>query len=164
MTQGAPHRGPRRLPPKPPQGWSDPTCGWITALFWRADCFDRALAARATELRDVEIRSTISTRPRAVLKVDPSGEYFYMMSLHFLGYDRRMHDAGRCDYMPVNLGEIDDYYARNWTPLTLSSSRPARLIPMAISTSVPPHFGIGRLSSGPGMLCRNLRDAARAAD
>ena len=83
------------------------------------DSFDNALAARAAELRDVKIRSAITTRPRAVLEVDPNGEHFYVMSLHFSGYDRKMHDAGRCDYMPVNLGEVDDYYARNIDPVDI---------------------------------------------
>jgi hypothetical protein len=35
------------------------------------DGFDRALAARASELQDVKIRSAITTRPRAVLEADP---------------------------------------------------------------------------------------------
>ena len=89
------------------------------AVLAQPDAFDNALASRATELRDVKIRSTISTRPRAVLEADPGAEHFYMMSLHFSGYDRKMHDAGRCDYMPVNLGEIDDYYTRNLDPVDI---------------------------------------------
>jgi len=89
------------------------------AVLAAPDCFDRALAERTAELRDVKIRSTISTCPRAVLEADPEGEHFYMMSLHFSGYDRKMHDAGRCDYMPVNLGEIEDYYARHLDPVDI---------------------------------------------
>lgn len=89
------------------------------AVLAQPDAFDKALAARATELWDVKIRSTISTRPRAVLEADPKAEHFFMMSLHFSGYDRKMHDAGRCDYMPVNLGEIDDYYAHNIDPVDI---------------------------------------------
>jgi acyl-CoA hydrolase len=89
------------------------------AVLAQPDAFDKALAARAAELRDVKIRSTISTRPRAVLEADPEGQHFYMISLHFSGYDRKKHDAGRCDYMPVNLGEIDDYYARNIDPVDI---------------------------------------------
>ncbi len=89
------------------------------AVLAQPDAFDKALAARVTELHDVKIRSTLSSRPRAVLEADPNGEHFYMMSLHFSGYDRKMHDAGRCDYMPVNLGEIDDYYDRNIDPVDI---------------------------------------------
>ena len=83
------------------------------------DSFDKALAARVAELYDVKIRSTCTTRPRAVLEADPGGKHFYMMNLHFSGYDRRMHDAGLCDYIPSNLGEIDDYYDRNIDPVDI---------------------------------------------
>ncbi|MFO1123017.1 MAG: acetyl-CoA hydrolase/transferase C-terminal domain-containing protein [Hyphomicrobiales bacterium] len=97
------------------------------AVLSQPDLFDRALAARVTELHDVKIRSTISTRPRAVLEADPEGRHVYMISLHFSGYDRKMHDAGRCDYLPVNLGEIDDYYARYIDPVDIIviKTRPA---------------------------------------
>jgi acyl-CoA hydrolase len=90
------------------------------AVLAQPDSFDRALAARAAELSDVKIRSTMSTRPRAVLEADPKAEHFYMMSLHFSGYDRKKHDAGRCDYIPVNLGEIDDHYARSIEPVDIA--------------------------------------------
>ena len=95
---------------------------WIDygAVLAQPDSFDRALAARAAELRDVKIRSTMSTRPRAVLEADPKAEHFYMMSLHFSGYDRKKHDAGRCDYIPVNLGEIDDHYNRSIDPVDIA--------------------------------------------
>ncbi len=83
------------------------------------DSFDKALAARVAELYDVKIRSTCTTRPRAALEADPEGRHIYMMNLHFSGYDRKMHDAGRCDYIPSNLGEIDDYYDRNIDPVDI---------------------------------------------
>lgn len=72
------------------------------------DLFDKALAARKRELRGVKIRSCISVRPRA----DPKGEHFFWFSWHFGGYDRAKHDAGISHYIPVNLGEIPDYYCR----------------------------------------------------
>src|SRR3954468_7537130 len=81
------------------------------------DAFDRALAARRDELHDVKIRSCLSMRPRAVVEADPEGEHFAWFSLHFSGYDRRKHDAGRCNYLPVNLGEIPDYYRRFIEPV-----------------------------------------------
>ncbi len=77
------------------------------------DVFDKALAARKSELEGVKIRSCLSLRPRAVLEADPEGEHFLWFSWHFSGYDRAKHDAGRCNYMPVNLGEVPDYYRRN---------------------------------------------------
>src|SRR3954451_1858670 len=35
------------------------------------------------------------------------------------GYDRKLHDAGRCHYLPVNLGEIPDYYRRFIDPVDI---------------------------------------------
>src|SRR3954453_6915943 len=83
------------------------------------DEFDRALAARCDDLRGVKIRSCLSMRPRAVLEADPEGVHFTWFSLHFSGYDRRQHDAGRCNYLPVNLGEIPDYYRRFIEPVDI---------------------------------------------
>src|SRR3984885_15822053 len=74
------------------------------------DAFDRALAARASELRQVKIRSALTVRPRAVLDADPHGEHFLWFNWHFSSYDRRQHDAGRCNYIPMNFGEAPDYY------------------------------------------------------
>lgn len=80
------------------------------------DVFDTALAARKSELRNVKFRSCLSMRPRAVLEEDPEGEHFFWFSWHFSGYDRRKHDAGISHYIPVNLGEIPDYYHRFCEP------------------------------------------------
>jgi acyl-CoA hydrolase len=80
--------------------------------FNQPDLFDRALAARAAELRDVNIRNCLTMRPRAVLEADPEGRHFHVFNWHFSGYDRRLHDAGRVAYIPCNLGEIPDYYRR----------------------------------------------------
>ena len=84
------------------------------------DLFDRALAARAAELRNVRIRSCLSLKPRAVLEADPHGEHFLWSSWHFSGYDRRMHDAGRCDYVPMNFGEAPAYYRRFLDPVDVA--------------------------------------------
>jgi acyl-CoA hydrolase len=81
------------------------------------DVFDQALAARTSELRNVGIRSCISMRPRAVLEADPEGAHFQWFSWHFSGYDRKKHDAGVSHYIPVNLGEIPDYYRRFLDPV-----------------------------------------------
>jgi acyl-CoA hydrolase len=84
------------------------------------DVFDRALAARKAELSNVKIRSCLSMRPRAVLECDPEGRHFHMFSLHYSSYDRRQSDAGRCNYIPVNLGEIPDYYRRFIDPVDIA--------------------------------------------
>ncbi len=84
------------------------------------DLFDEALAARKNELQDVKIRSCISVHPRAVLEADPEGEHFFWFSWHFGGYDRAKHDAGISHYIPVNLGEIPDYYRRFNDPIDVA--------------------------------------------
>lgn len=84
------------------------------------DVFDAALALRRDELHDVRIRSCLSLRPRAVLEADPDGRHFLWFSWHFSGYDRRKHDAGICHYIPVNIGEIPDYYERFNPPVDVA--------------------------------------------
>jgi acyl-CoA hydrolase len=110
----SPHRrSARRITPVDAAGLVN-SGDWVDygAVLAQPDVFDRALAARKAELRDVKIRSCISTRPRAVLEVDPQREHFQWYSWHFSGYDRKQHDAGLCHYIPCNLGEISDYYRR----------------------------------------------------
>ena len=102
---------------------------WIDygATLCQPDVFDRALAARAAELSNVKIRSCLSMKPRAVLEADPDGAHFFCFSLHFSGYDRRKHDAGRCSYMPLNLGEISDYYRRFIDPVDIVILKTCRM-------------------------------------
>ncbi len=84
------------------------------------DLFDTALAARKEELQQVKFRSCIAMRPRAVLEADPEGKHFFWFSWHFGGYDRAKHDAGIAHYIPVNLGEIPDYYRRFNDPVDVA--------------------------------------------
>jgi acyl-CoA hydrolase len=81
------------------------------------DAFDRALAERRDELRAVKIRACLTMRPRAVLEADREGEHFLWLNWHFSGYDRRQHDAGRCNYIPMNFGEAPDLYRRFVDPI-----------------------------------------------
>ena len=94
--------------------------GLVTSGMWldygfgvcQPDVFDKALAARVAELRGVKIRACITLRPRAHHTADPTGESILSLNWHFSGYDRRQHDAGRCNYLPLNLGEWPDLYRR----------------------------------------------------
>lgn len=81
------------------------------------DVFDQALAARAAQLKRVKIRAALTVRPRAVLDADPEGEHFLWFNWHFSSYDRGQHDAGRCNYIPMNFGESPDYYRRFIDPI-----------------------------------------------
>ena len=102
---------------------------WIDygATLCQPDVFDQALALRKEELQDVKFRSCITMRPRAVLDKDPEGKHFHLFSMHFSGYDRKMHDAGRVHYLPVNLGEIPDYYQRFIPPVDIVVLKTCRM-------------------------------------
>ena len=76
------------------------------------DRFDQALAARRDQLHDVKIRAALTLRPRAVVACDPEGAHFLWFNWHFSGLDRKWHDAGRSNYIPMNFGEAPDYYRR----------------------------------------------------
>ena len=106
---------------------SDEAAGLVRSGMWldygaglcQPDVFDRALAARIGELTNVKIRHCLTMRPRAVVEADPDGHHVYSFSLHYSAYDRRKHDCGRCNYIPVNLGEIPDYYRRFMDPVDI---------------------------------------------
>jgi acyl-CoA hydrolase len=84
------------------------------------DLFDQALADRRAELSGVKIRSCLSMRPRAVLETDPEGAHFLWFNWHFSGYDRKQHDLGRCNYIPMNFGEAPGYYRRFIDPIDVA--------------------------------------------
>jgi acyl-CoA hydrolase len=81
------------------------------------DEFDKALAARVHELSNVKIRNCLTVRARSTLDADPEGEHVHYFNWHFTGYDRKKHDAGLVGYMPLNLGEVPDYYRRFLAPV-----------------------------------------------
>jgi acyl-CoA hydrolase len=68
------------------------------AVLGQPDAFDEALAKRLGEVTNLRFRSVLTARPRAVLEADPEAKH--------------VHDAGMAHYLPVNLGEVPDYYRR----------------------------------------------------
>ena len=100
---------------------------WIDYGFGlsQPDAFDAALARRAPLLERVRIRAALTLRPRAVLEADPEGEHFHWDNWHFSAYDRRQHDAGRCNYIPMNFGEAPDYYRRFIEPVDVACIKTA---------------------------------------
>jgi acyl-CoA hydrolase len=89
------------------------------ACLSQPDVFDKALAARVHELTDVNIRCSQGFEPRAMLEVDPEAEHFHWYSWHYNTYERRKSDAGICHYIPLNLGEVPDYYRRFIDPIDI---------------------------------------------
>lgn len=81
--------------------------------------FDRALAARAGELRGVKIRANFTGAPRQVLAADRTGESFHWLSWHMSPFDRAFSDLGLAHYIPMNFGEAPDYYRRFLPPVDL---------------------------------------------
>ncbi len=76
------------------------------------DLFDRALAARIGELRDVKVRACLALRPRACVEADPDARHVTYLSWYLSGLDRRLHDRGLCHHIPMNFGEAPGYYRR----------------------------------------------------
>jgi len=76
------------------------------------DVFDRALAARVPKLNGVKLRGCLALKPRAAVEADPDSRHVRYMSWFFSGFDRKMHDRGLCDHIPMNFGEMPDYYRR----------------------------------------------------
>jgi len=118
----------RRVASAPAQAISaERAAGFVESGMWldygtglcQPDVFDKALGARIQEVTNVKIRHCLTMRPRAVLDADPEGRHVHGFSLHYSGYDRRQHDGGRCNYIPVNLGEIPDYYRRFIDPVDI---------------------------------------------
>jgi butyryl-CoA:acetate CoA-transferase len=76
---------------------------WIDYGFGHTNPYalDKALAARKDELKDIKIRHCLSLKVHEVWKVDPKGEVFTFNSWHFSGADRKHHDMGICNYIPM---------------------------------------------------------------
>jgi acyl-CoA hydrolase len=94
---------------------------WIDYGFGMAqpDAFDKALAARRDELVQVKLRNCLTMRSRAIIEADPEGEHFLCFNWHFTGYDRKKHDAGLANYIPMNFGEAPDLYRRFVPPVDM---------------------------------------------
>ena len=76
---------------------------WVDFGFCQTTCvaLDRALAARKGELNDVKVRGGLAMRPLEIVKADPERSVFTYSSWHFSGYERKLHDEGLCNYIPM---------------------------------------------------------------
>ncbi len=76
---------------------------WIDYSFGHTNPYalDKALAARKDELKDIKIRHCLSLRMPEVVKVDPYRETFFHSNWHFSGADRKLHDQGLMNYIPM---------------------------------------------------------------
>jgi acyl-CoA hydrolase/enoyl-CoA hydratase/carnithine racemase len=116
---------------------SEQAAGLVSSGMWldygvalgQPDKFDEALAARADPPSDVKIRTCLTMTPRATIQSDAGGKHFHLFSWHFSGYERRQHDGGCCHYIPLNLGEVPDYYRRFIDPVDIAIVRTCPIDP-----------------------------------
>ena len=71
---------------------------------------DKALAARAEELTDVNIRGGILTRRPAIFDVPDVAEHFTWNSWHMSGIERKAVKEGFAYYIPLRYSELPGYY------------------------------------------------------
>ena len=74
---------------------------------------DKALAARADELTDVNIRGGVLLWELAIAQVPDANKHFSWNSWHMSGIERRMIDAGLAYYAPLRYSELPRWYREN---------------------------------------------------
>ena len=72
--------------------------------------FDRALAQRAGELKNVKVRMIGHLTPLEIMKADPEGKSFWTGNWHILGHTRTYIAQNRGTHIPYNFGETARYY------------------------------------------------------
>ena len=72
--------------------------------------FDRALAQRIGELKDVKIRALGHLTPLEVMEKDPDAKSFWIGNWHILGFTRKYIAENRGTHIPYNFGESARIY------------------------------------------------------
>ncbi len=72
--------------------------------------FDRALAKRVGELKDVKIRTLGHLTPLEVMEKDPEAKSFWLGNWHILGWTRKYIAENRGTHVPYNFGETARIY------------------------------------------------------
>lgn len=81
--------------------------GWCTGT---PVALDRALAKRADELEDVNVRGGILLWEPEIFKVDDAAKHFSWNSWHMSGIERKAIAKGFSFYIPMRFSEIPKYY------------------------------------------------------
>lgn len=87
--------------------------GWCTGT---PDALDKALAARAEELVDVNIRGGILLNPLAIAQVPNANKHFSWNSWHMSGIERKMINDGIAYYAPLRYSELPRWYRESICP------------------------------------------------
>ncbi len=72
--------------------------------------FDRALAQRVGEVKNVKIRALGHLTPLEVMEKDPEAKSFWLGNWHILGWTRKYIAENRGTHIPYNFGEAARYY------------------------------------------------------
>lgn len=91
--------------------------GWCTAT---TRAFDRELAKRVDELKNVKIRGGIEMWVPEVIKADPTGEHFVWNSWHVGGPIRKLIGKGSAYYTPLRYSELPRWYRENVDPIHIA--------------------------------------------
>ena len=76
------------------------------------ELLDGALARRKDELQDVKVRGGVLPKPLQIVECDPQRNSFTYNSWHFSGPERRYHDRGLCNYIPMMYRNQATFYRK----------------------------------------------------
>lgn len=76
------------------------------------ELLDEALSKRAGELVDVKVRGGVMPKPLKIVEADPKRKSFIYSSWHFSAPERRYHDRGLCNYMPMTYRSQATFYSK----------------------------------------------------
>ena len=74
---------------------------------------DKALSARAKELRDIKVRGGITMWMPEIFSIADSEKHFTWSSWHCTGVDRKIIDMGQGYYSPMRYSELPKLYREN---------------------------------------------------
>ena len=88
---------------------------WVdfSMIFNTPELMDVALSRRVGDLRDVKVRGGMALHPIQIVQADPERRSFTYNSWHFSALERKYHDMGLCDYIPMNYRFQSSFY-RNY--------------------------------------------------
>lgn len=76
------------------------------------ELLDEALAKRKDELQDVKVRGGVLPKPLQIVECDPERNSFTYNSWHFSAPERRYHDRGLCNYIPMMYRNQATFYRK----------------------------------------------------
>ncbi len=92
--------------------------GWSVG---HSHAVDKALAARAGELKGVKVRGGVTLWMPEIFKVENPGDHFTWNSWHCTGVDRKIIEMGCGYYSPLCYSEMPRYYRENVDPIALAT-------------------------------------------